>query len=272
MIVSETWSRGRGRRRSIACRGRDREQGPRRQEEDGGADQALPGRPPAVSLLTKITSHILQLSKSWRAARRLGQGLVGAAVFLLPPRSLLAVSPATSYGTPSPPTPRFAYDHIASNGVYPELCVIRCHVAHVPKCTRLPLRFSLSGQRSYAYVMRAEEGEPGNEAKSSKDSSVSSNYRPVALCSTLSKFLEHLILESYGDHLQSSHLQFGFKPGCSTTHCTGLVKSVVSQYLNRGSQVFGCFLDASKAFDLVDHQILFQKLLIVVFLFLFFGF
>ena len=90
--------------------------------------------------------------------------------------------------------------------------------------------------------------------KSSKYSSVSSNYRPVALCSTLSKVLEHLILESYGDHLQCSHLQFGFKPGCSTTHCTGLVKSVVSQYLNRGS---GCFLDA---FDLVDHQILFQKL------------
>ena len=28
------------------------------------------------------------------------------------------------------------------------------------------LRFSLSGQRSYAYVMRAEEGEPGNEATS----------------------------------------------------------------------------------------------------------
>ena len=48
-------------------------------------------------------------------------------------------------------------------------CVIRClpkHVAHVPKCTRLPLRFSLSGQRSYAYVLRAEEGEPGNEARS----------------------------------------------------------------------------------------------------------
>ena len=53
------------------------------------------------------------------AGGRAGQGLVGAAVFLLPPRSLLAVSPATSYGTPSPPTPRFAYDHIASNGVYP---------------------------------------------------------------------------------------------------------------------------------------------------------
>ena len=117
MIVSETWSRGR--RRSIACRGRDREQGPRRQEEDGGADQALPGRPPTAPQLAKITSHILQLNKSSRAARAAGQGLVGAAIFLLPPRSLLAVSPATSFGTPSPPTPRFAYDHIASNGAYP---------------------------------------------------------------------------------------------------------------------------------------------------------
>ena len=162
MIVSETWSRGR--RRSIACRGRDREQGPRRQEEDGGADQALPGRPPAVSLLAKITSHILQLSKCWRAARRLGQGLVGAAVFLLPPRSLLAVSPATSYGTPSPPTPRFAYDHIASNGVYPGAPAsfgVYLTLCSRTETYRLPVRFTLSGQRSYAY---AEEGEPGNEA------------------------------------------------------------------------------------------------------------
>ena len=38
--------------------------------------------------------------------------------------------------------------------------------------------------------------------KSSKYSSVSSNYRLVA------KGLKHLILESYGDHLHNSHLQF----------------------------------------------------------------
>ena len=44
--------------------------------------------------------------------------------------------------------------------------------------------------------------------KSSKDSSVSSNYCPVAHCSSLSKGLKHLILESYGDHLHNSHLQF----------------------------------------------------------------
>ena len=35
---------------------------------------------------------------------------------------------------------------------------------------------------------------------------------------------------------------------------------VVSRYISNGSKVFGCFLDASKAFDRVDHGLLFQKL------------
>ena len=35
----------------------------------------------------------------------------------------------------------------------------------------------------------------------------------------------------------------------------------MSRYINRGSVVFGCFLDASKAFDLVVHELLFEKLI-----------
>ena len=42
---------------------------------------------------------------------------------------------------------------------------------------------------------------------------------------------------------------------------TAAVKNVVSWYMHNGSYVLGCFLDASKAFDLVDHGVLFQTLL-----------
>ena len=70
-----------------------------------------------------------------------------------------------------------------------------------------------------------------------------------------------MILHKYSEFFTSSHLQFGFKPHSSTSLCTGVVKNVVCHYIRSGSSVYGCFLDASKAFDLVDHSILFHKLL-----------
>ena len=89
------------------------------------------------------------------------------------------------------------------------------------------------------------------------------SYRPIALAPTLSKVFERCILIIYNSAFFTSPLQFGFKKGYSTTLCSGLIKkfNVISHYVFRGSRVFGCFLDASKAFDRVDHHALFQKLL-----------
>ena len=81
----------------------------------------------------------------------------------------------------------------------------------------------------------------------------SDNYRPIALAPTLSKVLEWCILLIYGDSFSTSPLQFGFKPGMSADMCTGLIKNVISRYCFNGSNVFGCFLDALKAFDRVSH-------------------
>ena len=91
--------------------------------------------------------------------------------------------------------------------------------------------------------------------KSGKNASCSQNYRPITLAPTLSKVIEQVILLKFGSYLHSSHLQYGFKAG-SSTYCF----YVVSHYINNGSKVLGCFIDASKAFDRVDHGVLFQQL------------
>jgi len=64
----------------------------------------------------------------------------------------------------------------------------------------------------------------------------------------------------YGEYLISSNPQFGFKKGLSTSMCTGLLKIVAGEYIHRGSKVHCCLIDASKAFDTVDHTLLFEKL------------
>ena len=55
--------------------------------------------------------------------------------------------------------------------------------------------------------------------------------------------------------------QFGFKSGHSTGLCTGILKRTANYYTSRGSHVFLCFIDFSKAFDKVNHWKLFNMLL-----------
>ena len=97
--------------------------------------------------------------------------------------------------------------------------------------------------------------------KPGKDASSSDNYRAIALAPTLSKVFERCILIQFHTVFTTSSLQFGFEPGVSTDLCTGLIKNVVASYCHRNSPVYGCFLDASKAFDRVDYSLLFKELL-----------
>ena len=59
--------------------------------------------------------------------------------------------------------------------------------------------------------------------------------------------------------LYTSDNQFGFKKQHSTDLCIFTVKSVIKYSNLYNSPVYNCFLDASKAYDQVNHWILFLK-------------
>jgi hypothetical protein len=87
------------------------------------------------------------------------------------------------------------------------------------------------------------------------------NYRGISLCSSLMKLYELLLIQKQGDKLITSDMQFAYKAGHSTTMCTSVLKEVVNNFLYKGSNVYCCFIDASKAFDRIKHDILFEILM-----------
>ena len=88
----------------------------------------------------------------------------------------------------------------------------------------------------------------------------SSNYRLIAISSLILKLFDLVFLEIFGPKLCVSSLQFGFQKGSSCTLATWTLTETINYYTNRGSPVYLCLLDLTKAFDHVKLDSLFKKL------------
>ena len=89
----------------------------------------------------------------------------------------------------------------------------------------------------------------------------SCNYRGICLCIVFTKIFEDILMYLYGHLFDTSGLQFAYKKKLSTNVATLTLKEVLRYYRLRSTRVFGCALDASKAFDRIRHDKLFDVLL-----------
>lgn len=87
-----------------------------------------------------------------------------------------------------------------------------------------------------------------------------SNYRPISLGTIMGKILERLLQPELTSCIELDDAQFGFRAGVSTESAIFSLKHAVSYYKSRDTSVYACFLDLSRAFDLVNYDILWHKL------------
>ena len=90
------------------------------------------------------------------------------------------------------------------------------------------------------------------------------NYRPISTLPLLSKILEKLIYSRLLDFFTDNNIiipqQFGFRENHSTTHALHMAITRVCKAIDNKKRALGIFVDFSKAFDTIQHNILIHKL------------
>ena len=100
--------------------------------------------------------------------------------------------------------------------------------------------------------------------KNKGDACDPTNYRPISLLPFLSKIFEKILYIRLISHLSkfsvlSSH-QFGFRKNLSTFDAIVSFTENIYNALNNRKSIINIFIDFCKAFDTVNHRILFGKL------------
>ena len=85
-------------------------------------------------------------------------------------------------------------------------------------------------------------------------------YRPISLLSSFSKFFENVMYIRMIEFAEQYNILYCCQLNYSTSHDLIHLMNRISSAIDQRETTVGVFLDLSKAFDTLDHQILFTKL------------
>ena len=96
------------------------------------------------------------------------------------------------------------------------------------------------------------------------DPHIFDNYRPISLLSSISKTFENVVFNQVYEYFTNNELfynsQYSFRKLHSTEYASLELVDRISQYLDNGKLPVTVYLDLSKTFDTINHEIIFKKL------------